>query len=398
MNKKGQLLITSVYVLTIVAILGIVAASTLSTESFSVARSWNGMQALNVAEAGMRFTIATSLCGDSDFSNNADFGPVSLDPGYFTVRYTFKSQRQCSVEVTGTVAGISRTVRTKAKKTGGGLQSIANTYPIYMGGSGTGTVIGNNSTIIGNAYIVGDLTLGSGTTISGDATATGSITGGTITGSSETGAPPPPSPPSLEADYYDGQIALANTSPTYIGNITYSGSLSPGAYYIKGNVTIGNLTLTGVTTIVATGTITVGSNKSIGDNLTVIAAGAVAIGNNTNIGNSGLWYSGTSIAIGNSGDVGNVTAGSGTAFITPGNIYTGNSCSFDGFIYAGGSFTGGNNMDFSGLLAANQVTLGNNATLSVNPAVIDFNSLPGITGGTDAALPGMDVTDWGEVY
>lgn len=395
MSKKGQLLITAVFVLIIVAVLGMVAASMISTESFAVARNWNGMQALNIAEAGMRFTIATSLCADSDYSDNTDFGPISLKPGFFTVRYTFKSQRDCSVEVTGTVTGVSRTVRTKAKKISGGLQSIANDYAVYMGGGGTGATLGNNSTINGDAFITGNLIMGNGAAVTGDASATGTITGGTVMGSTETGAPPPPSPPSLEADYYVGQIGLANTSPTYIGNITYSGALSPGAYYIKGNVTINDLILTGVTTIVATGTVTLNNNKTVGNDLTVIAAGAISIGNHCAIGNSGLWYSGTSITIGNVGDV---TAGTGTAFITPGNIDAGNSCSFAGFVYAGGSFTSGNGLEFSGLLAADRVTIGNNAVLSVDPDIMNFDAIPGIVGGIEGSAPGMDVSDWGEVY
>ena len=194
MSKKGQLLITAVFVLIIVAVLGMVAASTISTESFSVARNWNGMQALNVAEGGMRFTIATSLCADSDYSDNTDFGPISLNPGFFTVHYTFKSQRNCSVEVTGTVTGVSRTVRTKAKKISGGLQSIANDYSVYMGGGGTGATLGNNSTINGDAFITGNLIMGNRAAVTGDASATGTITGGTVMGSTETGDPAPAQP------------------------------------------------------------------------------------------------------------------------------------------------------------------------------------------------------------
>ena len=191
---------------------------------------------------------------------------------------------------------------------------------------------------------------------------------------------------------------MANTAPTYTGNRTFSGSLSPGSYYVKGNVTLDSLTLSGATTIVATGTIIVGNNKTIGNNLTVIAAGAITIGNNTEIGTNGLWYSGTRITIGNSGEIADVHAGAGTSFITPGNLITGNVFESNGLIFSGGSFIAGNNFEFTGLVVANSVTIGNNAELSVNPNVINFDAVPGMSAGMISTEGSFDVTNWGEVY
>lgn len=407
MSKKGQLLITAVFVLIIVAVLGIVAASTISTESFSVARNWNGMQALNVAEAGMRFTIATSLCADSDYSDNADFGPVSLNPGYFTVHYTFKSQRQCSVEVTGTVTGVSRTVRTKTKKTGGGLQAIANEYVLYWGGSGGGSSsLGNNTNINGDIFLNANLSIGNNSNMTGTIEATNNVNTGNnfnLTGSIETHVPTPEGQPTLETTYYDGQIYIANTNPTYTGNQTFSGLLAPGAYYVKGNVTLGSLTLTGVTTIVATGTIDVGNNKTIGDSLAVIAGGAITIGNSVTIGQNGLWYSSVGITSGNSAAF-SIGVGLGTSFITPGDIIFNNTSSsktidYKGFMYAGGMIDIGNNFNFSGLMVCNYADIKNNAILTLNPSAVNYGSVPGIIATGPGGISGFfDVSDWGEVY
>jgi hypothetical protein len=297
------------------------------------------------------------------------------------------------------VGGVSRTVRVGFKKKASGLQGTADKYAIYMG-SGNGAVIGNNSTVNGSVFISGNLIMGSGTVVTEDAFATGTIIGGSVLGLRETYVSPPSNPPSLETSYYDGQINTAQTNPTYTGNRTFSGSLPPGAYYVKGNVTLDNLTLTGVTTIVATGTIIVGNNKTIGDSLAITAAGSIVIGNNSDIGNYGLWYSSTSIIIGNSGDIADITAGTGTAFVTPGNIIAGNTCAFNGFMYAGGSLTMGNNLSLNGLIVSRQVTIGNNANLSRNPDIMDFNNIPGMYGELERALlpGGITILDWREVY
>lgn len=395
--RGGQVIVAAVFVILILSVLGIVVASMLASESISTAKNLYGLQALNVAEGGLRFTIASSLAANSDFSGNSDFGPITLGPGTFSVHYLAKAKTNCTVQVTGTVSGVMRTVQTEIKKTGTGLGSIANLYSIYMGG-GSGAVIGNNSTVNGNAFIYGNLTMGTGTVVTGDATATGNISGGSVLGSSETYSQPPTSPPTLETSYFDGQITIANTNPNYTGNRTFSGSLNPGVYYIKGNVTLNSLTLTGVTTIVATGTITVGNNITIGNYFTAIAAGAIVIGNNSNIGESGLWYSSTSITIGNSDDVADVTAGSGTSFITPGNLTAGNTFTSNGLIYAGSSITTGNNFNFSGLLVGDRVTIGNNAVLTPNPTVVNFDAIPGLSAGQLTLEGSFSAKNWKEVY
>jgi hypothetical protein len=95
--------------------------------------------------------------------------------------------------------------------------------------------------------------------------------------------------------------------------------------------------------------------------------------------------------------VGDVGVGEGTAFITPGDIDFGNNCSFDGFLYAGGSLSLGNNTDFSGLIVAGFIEgIGENSTLDLNPDVIDWDGLAGFE-GTEGQEE-THLTDWDEVY
>lgn len=158
MSRKGQVTIAAVFVLVIIAFLGLIITQMLSMESFSAVKNLHGFQALNVAEGGMRFTVAASLAADSDWSNNVDFGPVSLGPGSFTVRYLSKAQKTCSLEVTGTVQGVSRVIRSGFHKTGGGVGNQWNDYAAYGGSAaslGNEMLFNNNSRCIGNLYYYG---------------------------------------------------------------------------------------------------------------------------------------------------------------------------------------------------------------------------------------------------
>ena len=373
--KKGQIIIAAVFVLIVVAMLGALVVSQLSTQSFSAVKTLAGIQALNVAEGGIRYTVETYLAADPDWSDNLDFGPIALGRGDFSVRYLAKLAKACTFEVTGTVDGVSKKIRASFLKNS--LTGIAGEYAIYLGGSGESSSIGSNASIDGDIYISGDLSLNSGT-ISGDATATGYISGGaTVTGTTESYAPPPPSMPVLNTTYYDQQILIAGGYPG--GGITYSNATLSGDYYVNGPVTLGGtINVSGSARIVTSRWVAVNNNSTIGNNLTIISDIDISIGNSVNIGTNGLWYATQSMAIGNSPDVALVVAGAGTAFLTPGTINIGNSCDFAGFIYASNLITG-NGLNFDGLVMAGSVTIGNNAELDVNSTLMNYDAIPGLS-------------------
>ena len=404
-NKRGQVIVAAVFVLVVIALLGIVAVALLSSESITVIKNYQGIQAFNLAEAGVRFTVASSIAANSDLTTLHDFGPVTLNPGTFSIRFLSTAKNSCSFESTGTVQGVSRTVRTGFGK-GNSLQSIAQEYVIYWGGTGgTGTVeLGQNVHIVGDVFSNSTLNLNNAT-VSGDAISTGTITGYTgVTGTVEARAGTPEGAPSLNTTPYLTKIATAAANPTYTGNRTFNGTLAPGTYYVRGDVTLSDLTLTGVTTIVATGKVDIGNNKSIGDQLTVIASREITMGNNNDLGENGLWYSSVAITVGNQADVANLTVGAGTSFITPGNVTFANSAQnqgtdFNGYIYAGGTLTVGNNMDFHGLMVASNVSVQNNANIYISPDVVNFDMIPGIVVTSTSSGSGTgEFTDWFEVY
>jgi acetyltransferase-like isoleucine patch superfamily enzyme len=403
MNRRGQVLVAAIFVLVIVSFLGLIVAQMLSTEGFSAIKNLHGIQALNVAEGGMRWVVATQLAPDSDWSNNTDLGPIALGPGTFSLHYFTKQTRSATFEVVGTVQGVNRTIRTGYRRTGGGLSSIAAEYVLYWGGTGMGdSSLGNNVTINGNILVNNNIDLNDAD-VNGTVEATGDITGATnVSGTAESHVATPEGQPTLETSSYDALINIANTTPTYTGNRTFSGALSPGIYYVKGNVTLGDLTLTGVTTIVATGTITTNSNIHIGDNFTAIAAGAIEIGNSVSLGNNGLWYSSTSISQGNHAEDSIFATGYGTAFITPGSIDFGNSPAsaasvFEGYMYAGGTIHIGNNMEFAGLMTCNNAIIGNGSTLTLDQSAVN-SDLPGIITGGISGAGEFAGDDWVEFY
>ena len=100
--------------------------------------------------------------------------------------------------------------------------------------------------------------------------------------------------------------------------------------------------------------------------------------------------------MGNNAGIGDVHVGEGTVFITPGDVTFGNNCSFAGLLYSEGTVIIGNNMDFEGLLlAGNLEDIGENSTFTLNPDVLDWDSILGLGGGEEA---GTEITTWDEVY
>ena len=385
-NKNGQVLVGAAFVLIIVCILGMIAASMISTGSFSAAANLQGIQALNIAEAGMRFTVATSLAADTDFTDNINLGPISLSPGTFSVRYISAEVQKCTIEVTGTVGNVSRVIRSGFKK-GVSLGDLAKDYTLYLGsGSGGSTSVGQNTTFNGDIFMHGNVTFGQNTTVTGDAYSTGSITGGTVDGTREPNDSLPAAIPTLETTYYDQQIAYAASSgeapKTYSQNNTYTLS---GFTYIKGaqsvpqNVTFN---VSGSATLVVSGNLTISQGCTFGDHLTVISGGTITIGQNVNIGRYGLWYARTAITVSQGADVSDLVAGTGTAFISPGNVSFGQNATFDGLIYAGGTLTLGQNTNFNGLIVANRVdSIGQNSTFTIGPSEMNYDNITGLEGG-----------------
>ncbi|MBN3032906.1 MAG: hypothetical protein JW873_02310 [Candidatus Saganbacteria bacterium] len=153
-SKRGQMLVAAIFVIVVFTVLGVELASLLASESYSTIQNYNGVRALNVAEAGVRFTLATSLAATANWSGSAlkKFGPVTFSPGTFSITYESISESDVTVKSTGTVNGVSRTVTASFHKESSSLGEFAD-YNVYAGTPGS---VGNTLYIYDTAKIIGD--------------------------------------------------------------------------------------------------------------------------------------------------------------------------------------------------------------------------------------------------
>jgi len=407
-GKRGFTLIAAIFVILVLTLLAITTSTFISSDSVIAVRNYHSQDAFYIASSGSEYYLK-QLDGDDDWTVPPTPETKSFSGGYFTITTTNEQKNRITYTSTAvlTIGATTyrRGIRASIRRMGGGLGSIAEDYVLYWGGSGdagTGeTNIGNNVSIGGDILANSDINMGNNSTVSGDATASGDISGDTtgIDGEIDEDSEMPEEPPSLESTYYDNQLAIAATYPP--GDLEYAGNKTvSGVTYVNGSVTFKQnctINVTGTATIAATGTVMVRNNTTIGDSLHVIAGGLITFENNIIIGKYGVWYSSVGFDVGNNEVVADVGVGEGTAFITPGDIDFGNNCSFDGFLYAGGSLSLGNNTDFSGLIVAGYIEdIGENSTLDLNPDVIDWDGLTGFEGTSGVAETHR--TDWDEVY
>ncbi|MFH1683392.1 MAG: pilus assembly PilX N-terminal domain-containing protein [Candidatus Margulisiibacteriota bacterium] len=407
-NKKGFTLVAAVFILLVMTLLAITTSTFVASDAVVAVKNYNSLDAFYIASSGMEYYMK-QLDGDDNWSTPPAGKVKDFSGGTFIIETTNESRNRITFTSTGlvTVEGTtySRVIRPTIQRTTGGLSDILSEYVVYWGGggSGDGSTIDNNATIVGDIFINSDLTLGNNINITGDALSTGSIevgSGTSVTGTIETGIEPPYPPPTLETTYYDGQIAVAATSS--LESQIYDDTTFSNTTYVKGDVTFdlnANISVAGNAVIVATGKVTVKNNVIVGDNLTVIAGGIIDISNNAILGKSGVWYSSTAIIVGNNAEVSDVEVGEGTQFITPGDVTFGNNIEFYGFLYVGGDFIQtGNNFYFEGnMIIGGDINVDENTTLILNPDLVDPGDIEGLT-GDESGPETFEITEWEEVY
>jgi hypothetical protein len=406
--KKGFTLIATVFIILVVTLLAITTSTLVSSDAVVAVKNYHSLDAFYIASTGVEYYLK-QLEGDTDWTTPPTKESKAFSGGYFSITTTNESKNRITYISTGMVTigatTYRRGIQSTIQRTGGGLSAILGEFVLYWGGGeGTGSTIGNNANITGDIYVGSDLDIGNNVDIDGDTYASGEVSTGTnfdSTGTVESGAEPPFETPTLETTFYDSQIAIAAGQPA--GNWTFTNTtLVNQTKYVHGNVMVnnnGNIYVTGTATIVATGKVTLTNNVDVDDYLTVIAGGDIDIANNVNIGKHGLWYSSTYIELGNNAEVGEVNVGEGTQFITPGDIWFGNNADFYGFIYCGGDFVQtGNNFHFEGnMIVGGDIDIDNNATITLNPDLVDVADIIGVTAGEEGAQ-NIDLTGWDEVY
>jgi len=257
-NRRGQVLLGAVFVVFVVALLGMVVVTIVNTESFSAVQNLRGTQALNIAEGGMYFTIVSSLSADSDWSDNEDFGPVALDPGFFSVHYVSQRKKNCLIEVTGVVAGVSRVVQARFKEKGNfpGQFTDYALYGVNPMSEGKDINFLGHSKIVGNFYYFGPLK------ISG-ARPPPCQTGGIIKSTSISIGP------GDWTDYYASWEAIESAEAVSFDNTYYDNWLAVAVSTTKDDLTLtsGILDLLGGTAIY--------QNIDLGGNVTIVGPGTL---------------------------------------------------------------------------------------------------------------------------
>lgn len=411
-GKKGFTLVVAIFIVLVFSVIAVVAASLMSSDSIGVVKDINGIRALHLAEAGIRYTIVSSLENDTDWSNNTGFAKI-LSPGYFTISYSYQSKNSLVVQSVGVVNGISRTVSANMTRS---ISLSPFGFGLYAGNQGGGPLTIQNTAIIdGDFYYNGDVTMKNyaqlinGTMYSNSLTLQNSAT----CASWETLPDPPVPPPTFTSTYYDG--LLAETNKTATSSLSMSSGtkyLSGGTYYYKSITLSGSAQIVGPGTLVATtGNLIVQNTASIGNNVRLIIKGTSTFKNSAAVGNSSEVISNGSITLQNSqnfprdnllftyGDISfdNTAYFYGSILAPSGEMVSVNSTKFRGIIY-GKEIDLQNSTNLRGSVVVDEVGyFSNSATVTYDPDVFPSNWPQGLESESTTAS-GLTVTNWHEVY
>lgn len=400
-QKRGFTLIATLFIVLIVTLFAITVASFVSSGSFLAVANYHSLDTFYIANAGFQYYLK-QLRLDDDWSTPPTQETKVFSGGTFAVTTTNESKNRINVRISAYLTPEGTTYRRILQSliTRVGGWAFEDEYAIYLGGGGGGTGevtnIDNNVVITGDIYLDNDVDLGSGVIIDGDIESTGNITGGT----GETQVATLDAVPTIDTTYYDNELATAATYPpgdeSWTGNKTLS-----GVYYVNGDVFFGNnatINITGSAVIVITGTFLTNNSGTVGDNLTIIAGDVITIENSVTIGLNNVWFSSVGFNVGNIGEFGDITAGEGTAFITPGFIDIGNSIDFNGLLFCEGTLTLGTNTDFDGTIIAGFVdSIGENSNINIDPDLVDETIIEGLDSGSGSE-EATEIETWDEVY
>jgi len=411
-KRKGFALIVSIFVVIVFSVLGAVAASMLSGESISAIKDLRSMQALHIAEAGIRYAIAKDLDNLADWTTAANF-TKNLSPGYFSVNYLSATSNTVTVQVKGVVGGVERIVSVNASHITSG--SGAFSYAIYAGNQGGASLnITNNSIIDGDFYYNGDVTM----------TNNAKLINGTMycnnlnlqnSSTVETYEPlpnPQVPPPSFETTYYDQMLSETTKGATSSLNLWNSTLNLSGQtqYYTSINI-CGNSIVNGPGTLVATsGDFNLSNTAQIGDNVKIIVKGNAIFSNTVKVGNTCEVISKGSIYLSNSqdfpkddvlfsyGDIqfNNSTAYYGSVLAPSGTISNTNTIIIRGIIY-GKNVNFSSSPDIRGSVSVNSVGyISNSARITYDPTAFPANWPVGLEGGRSGAI--SSISNWREVF
>ena len=410
-NNKGVALVVAIFVLVVFAVMAVVMISLMTGENILSLRDYNSTQAFQLAEAGIRFTVASSLAADSDWSNNTGFAK-NLSPGYFTVSYDFQTRRTCTLRVTGVVGGISRTIVTGFRKSG---YPGAFDYGIYCNNYATETLyIQNSATIYGDFYYLGDVIMENNTHLYNGTMYSESLTLKQSATCASWEPAPIINPPAFDTSYYDGLLAECTRSASSALDIS-SGTmnLAGGTYYYTSITIRGSAVVNGPGRLVATtGNFTLDNSAQIGNDVMVIVKGDSILQQSSSTGTNFELISGGSIYIQNSKDIpaeallftyGSMTFDNqqkfwGSVLAPSGEVNSTNSTTFYGLIYAD-ILNLQNTTKLYGSAAVGSIGYFKNSTIvTYDPSKLPSTIPQGFEGGGGSSEEGFTTTDWSEIF
>jgi len=331
--KKATALITVVYMILIMAIIGTFTTVTLSSGLMSAKDAYYSHCALYIAEGGLLYLFKYEFSNDTDWSDNTPPSAKNLGKGYFTTVYENQTEDSLDITVSGEIQGPGNTYIRQQKVHLTLYREEATIDHLFYA---SGNIHLHDATGIANGDIAsgGFADIGSGVIVSGDVDSFCPIT-----------------IPVMDWEYYKTQ---AQAMGTYMnGNLnihagTY-GINSPGQgafYYVKGNVNIkDDVTFYG--TIIAEGQI----NGSTRNNITIISVPLDIDGDGT------------------MDDMPAIASASGINFNAASNL------TISGFMYAlGNSNLNATNLNFTGSFicdGANNTNDATNASLAYDPNLVD---------------------------
>jgi len=273
MDKKGVAFLTTIILLGIVIIVSAALSCMLLRDAFTVKRLKASSQAYYLAEAGIEEAI--EYLWDNEF--NLSRFPIERNLGAGDITVNLNTSKWASKSIllivsTGTVRGISRTIKTEVKANippsfNYAILSSGKILVSQLGEVHCNSAIGihSNNPALGGIFTtsaVDVVGVFSPCWVYGNASAVGVARErlqGTITGT-DLDYQPAVSLPSFNTDFFNYYYNLANTSGNVYtpadGTENFTTDLAPskGVIYVNGNVSLeGNITITGC--IVATGDI-----------------------------------------------------------------------------------------------------------------------------------------------
>lgn len=372
MNKKGNLLITFILIVSLAAVVGSISyltAISIKTTRYVLDRQ----KAFYIAEAGLEKAIWYFKTPIGDGGKGEDWRTTGSTESFSEGSYTFYVGGAIGGDVTitseGTYQGKTRTIQVRYHQYSPGYD-----YAVF---SRQNIQLKNNATVYGDIFADGDVDVAVKAKVLNGVIIT--TEGHVVTGSGvyTIGTMPDPIPttPIIDTTYYYTEIATALASSTV--DYTYNGSLNlaGSTIYANNNINIEG-TIIGPGALVAGNDIYITGTTTIGQDIEFIAGHDLEFENGCAIDDDNNMFADNRIYMNN-----NIN-GDKLTIICSHEVEIRNNSIVTGLIFAG-QLSLYNNVDFSGNIQTEGLVsdniFGNNSTITYSADYLPSDPPPGVT-------------------